>query len=183
MANNPFRQEITTAIEPSAPGTLDVMEVQQGPEARRAAEVQGAAYLAAQPVPSEFAYQLPPGEPRPQPAPTGDGPEILPLVIADLTTRAEHGRKKYGTTLRANNGRSSLRDAKEEVYDLAMYLRQFEEDLPRMMAEVRMAALEEALALVEEARLTETGQTAEGALWRLSKALRELQQAPPKGVG
>jgi hypothetical protein len=134
----------------------------------------------------------------PQPAPTGDGAPILPLVVADLTARAEHGRRKYGTALRANNSRDSLRDAKEEVYDLAMYLRQFEEDLPRMLAEVRAQALEDA-ALAAEADLGEVppgpyapaGLAAERERWdagasastahRIATRIRELAAEPPKG--
>lgn len=60
----------------------------------------------------------------PQPQPRGSGAEILPLVQADLTARAEMGREKYGTTLRVNNGRDALMDAYQEALDLAMYLRQ-----------------------------------------------------------
>ena len=60
----------------------------------------------------------------PQPAPTGNGVEILPLVIADLNARAEMGEKKYGTRLKAHNGRDALMDAYQEALDLCMYLRQ-----------------------------------------------------------
>lgn len=87
---------------------------------------------------------------RPQPEPSGQGTPILPLVISDLTERQEHGRKKYGTVLRAQNGRSSLRDAKEEAYDLAMYLRQFEEDLPALLARTRAEALAEVVEALED---------------------------------
>lgn len=59
-----------------------------------------------------------------QPKPTGNGAEILPLVLADLHARDALGRKKYGTTLCAKNGRDPLRDAYEEALDMAMYLRQ-----------------------------------------------------------
>jgi len=60
----------------------------------------------------------------PQPAPKGDGPEIYPLVVDDIKARVEMGRKKYGTTLRADNGHDPLWDAYQEALDLAMYLRQ-----------------------------------------------------------
>lgn len=59
-----------------------------------------------------------------QPPPQGDGAEVLPLVMADLQARAAAGRRKYGTPLRAHNGRGALMDAYQEVLDLAMYLRQ-----------------------------------------------------------
>ena len=50
--------------------------------------------------------------------------EIWPLVIADMQERDQIGRKKYGTPLKANNGRDALTDAYQECLDLAVYLRQ-----------------------------------------------------------
>ncbi len=71
---------------------------------------------------------------QPEPPPTGDGAEVLPMVIADLQARSEIGRAKYGTTLRVNNGRDALMDAYQESLDQVMYLRQrIEED--RLRAE------------------------------------------------
>jgi hypothetical protein len=64
----------------------------------------------------------------PQPRPVGNGPVILPLVIADLEARAAFGKAKYGTLLRAGNGRDALMDAYQEALDLVMYLRQAIED-------------------------------------------------------
>ena len=66
----------------------------------------------------------------PQPAPTGNGEVVLVAVLGDLTARAEHGRKTYGTYLKTRNGRSALQDAYEEALDLCMYLKQrlMEED-------------------------------------------------------
>jgi hypothetical protein len=61
---------------------------------------------------------------RPQPPPTGNGTPILELVAADLRARSEVGTRKYGTILRANNGRDALMDAYQEALDLCMYLRQ-----------------------------------------------------------
>lgn len=49
---------------------------------------------------------------------------MLPLVLDDLRMRAEAGKLKYGTLLRANNGRDALMDAYQEALDLCMYLRQ-----------------------------------------------------------
>jgi hypothetical protein len=61
---------------------------------------------------------------RDQPAPIhNDGPSMHDLVAADLAERKEHGLRKYGTPLQTGNGRSMLRDAYEEVLDLAVYLR------------------------------------------------------------
>ena len=59
-----------------------------------------------------------------QPLPQGRGVEIFPLVINDLIAREKLGIERYGESLRANNGRNSLRDAYEEAIDLALYLRQ-----------------------------------------------------------
>ena len=61
---------------------------------------------------------------KPEPAPTGEGKVIFPLVIDDIEERAAMGKDKYGTYLRANNGRKPLVDAYQEALDLVMYLRQ-----------------------------------------------------------
>jgi len=59
-----------------------------------------------------------------EPIPAAGTTDILPLVIGDLQTRDQAGRKKYGTTLQANNGRDALVDAYQECLNMAMYLRQ-----------------------------------------------------------
>lgn len=59
-----------------------------------------------------------------QPLPTGDGQEVTPLVLADLRARSAAGVRKYGTTLRAHNGRDALLDAYQEALNLVCYLRQ-----------------------------------------------------------
>ncbi len=59
-----------------------------------------------------------------QVAPTGDGVEITPLVIKDLEDRRRAGIARYGTPLKANNGRSALIDAYQEALDMCIYLRQ-----------------------------------------------------------
>lgn len=61
---------------------------------------------------------------NPEPEPTGDGFPIWPLVLADINARVDMGLKKYGTVLRASNGRDALMDAYQEALDLVMYLRQ-----------------------------------------------------------
>jgi hypothetical protein len=63
-----------------------------------------------------------------EPMPTPGTADVLPLVIEDLRRRDEVGRRKYGTTLQANNGRDALMDAYAEVLDLAMYFRQLIEE-------------------------------------------------------
>lgn len=52
-----------------------------------------------------------------------DNPFIHDLVAEDLMERKEHGSRKYGTPLQANNGRSMLQDAYEESLDLCVYLK------------------------------------------------------------
>jgi hypothetical protein len=62
--------------------------------------------------------------PTEQPEPTGSGQPITELVIRDLHERSRVGTLRYGTPLRAHNGRDPLRDAYEEALDLCQYLRQ-----------------------------------------------------------
>lgn len=60
-----------------------------------------------------------------QPLPVGnDLPVMHDLVIEDLRRRLEVGIRRYGQPLQPFNGRNALRDAYEEVLDLAVYLRQ-----------------------------------------------------------
>lgn len=56
--------------------------------------------------------------------PSGIGPEVFPLLVADIEARRAKGIATYGEPLRAWNGRSSLLDAYQEALDLAAYLRQ-----------------------------------------------------------
>lgn len=60
----------------------------------------------------------------PQPTPSGAGTTITELVVSDLRERSKMGEKKYGTVLRANNGRDALIDAYQEALDLVQYFRQ-----------------------------------------------------------
>lgn len=43
--------------------------------------------------------------------------------MGEMQARHELGIKRYGTPLQPNNGRDMLRDAYDEVLDLAVYLR------------------------------------------------------------
>jgi hypothetical protein len=52
------------------------------------------------------------------------GPDIVDLVQTDLGDRKRLGAERYGTPLRAHNGRDALVDAYEEALDLVIYLRQ-----------------------------------------------------------
>lgn len=51
-------------------------------------------------------------------------PKELQTLKADLTTRAEFGKEKYGTYLRAHNGRRAIVDMYQEVSDAIMYCAQ-----------------------------------------------------------
>jgi hypothetical protein len=59
-----------------------------------------------------------------QPNEGSNSPDIWGLVIKDMLDRNSFGTKKYGTPLRANNGRNPLVDAYQEALDLCVYLRQ-----------------------------------------------------------
>lgn len=60
---------------------------------------------------------------EPDPIHTDETP-VWELVIEDMRQRDQEGRRKYGTPLQASNGRDALKDAYQEVLDLAVYLRQ-----------------------------------------------------------
>ena len=49
---------------------------------------------------------------------------IQALVRADLEDRERLGIERYGTPLRAHNGRDALLDAYEEALDMCCYLKQ-----------------------------------------------------------
>jgi hypothetical protein len=68
----------------------------------------------------------------PEPTPiSNNSPSIHDLVVADLSERKQFGLQKYGTLLQANNGRTGLVDAYQEILDLSVYLRQcLEESKP-----------------------------------------------------
>ena len=60
----------------------------------------------------------------PEPEPVENNlPAVWDLVIQDMKERDAMGVAKYGTHLQPFNGRSNLRDAYQEVLDLAVYIR------------------------------------------------------------
>lgn len=80
-----------------------------------------------------------------QPAPTGDGPEVWPVardllradlagkhvaeadiaaLLRDTEEREAVGRERYGTPLRAYNGRDAAVDAYQELLDTLAYVTQ-----------------------------------------------------------
>ncbi len=71
----------------------------------------------------------------PQPAPKPNTEvSVWDLVITDMKSRDDFGRKKYGTPLQPNNGRDSLVDAYQEALDLCVYLRQEIEERKRCLS-------------------------------------------------
>jgi hypothetical protein len=71
-----------------------------------------------------------------QPMPTGNGPDVAAEVAKDLRTKGlEHiaedtearirlGERKYGTRLKAHNGRDAMLDLYQEVLDGINYAKQ-----------------------------------------------------------
>lgn len=83
-----------------------------------------------------------------QPDPTGDGAPVLPWVreriqsaglIADLEARALLGMERYGTPLRAHNGRDALADLYQEALDAVMYAAQWAMEEPGERGDVMVA--------------------------------------------
>lgn len=72
---------------------------------------------------------------QPEPRAVEGGDYIYLRVIDDMRSRADMGVRKYGTYLQAFNGRDGLRDAYEEVLDLAVYLRQVIDERDERMKE------------------------------------------------
>ena len=80
---------------------------------------------------------------KPEPAPTGDGQPVWPTIMASvkggkaadliphMQARHAFGLAKYGTPLRANNGRDPLIDAFQEALDLVAYLGQASMEAPK----------------------------------------------------
>lgn len=61
-----------------------------------------------------------------QPLPTAGRECVQDALIAEIQARKELGIQRYGSALMTHNGRDSLRDAREEAVDLAVYLMQVE---------------------------------------------------------
>lgn len=72
----------------------------------------------------------------PQPQPNGQGNPVLGYVLADLTNRALVGKEKYGEPLKILNGRSSITDLMQELYDAVMYAKQMELELESIGGEL-----------------------------------------------
>lgn len=81
----------------------------------------------------------------PEPPPiANECPPVWPLVIEDMKERNEEGVAKYGVPLQPHNGRKPLRDAYQEVLDMAAYIRQaiYEEENPDEASEELTAFLQ-----------------------------------------
>lgn len=72
--------------------------------------------------PMDRALKNRPGD-QPLPTPDTDAPAIQDLVISDMEARKKVGLERYGTLLKANNGRDMLQDLYEELLDGANYAR------------------------------------------------------------
>lgn len=72
----------------------------------------------------EIVDKYPPDAVKKQPMSSGGGDTVIDKVIEDLKLRDAFGIKKYGTTLKTNNGRSALIDLYQEILDAAMYCKQ-----------------------------------------------------------
>ena len=93
---------------------------------------------------------------KPEPPPSeGTGPELWPRVIdrhgkgrsafvAAARSRHEFGIAKYGTALRAGNGRDWLIDAIQEALDLVVYYEQGIAESSDPMERVYIGNLQEA---------------------------------------
>lgn len=77
------------------------------------------------------------GATTPQPAPIGDGTVVLDDLVALLRSRSEFGKRKYGTVLRAFNGRDPYLDALQELLDLFVYLNQAQMEKAEIEARIR----------------------------------------------
>ena len=74
-----------------------------------------------------------------QAKPQGEGAPVLGFVLADLTNRALVGKEKYGEPLKVFNGRRSVTDLLQELYDGVMYAKQLElelEDVGNSIADI-----------------------------------------------
>lgn len=73
-----------------------------------------------------------------------DLPAIYDLLRKDIDDRDKFGFEKYGTRLQPFNGRDGLKDAFQEVLDLAVYLRQviYEDNVLRSVINEAKQAIE-----------------------------------------
>jgi hypothetical protein len=101
----------------------------------------------------------------PEPAPlNGTGGPLWPLVIARhhrrpafvraARQRHEFGVAKYGTALRANNGRNAKVDALQEALDLVVYLEQILQETDDRAEAMRVRGMQDvAVDLAQELAL------------------------------
>lgn len=71
-----------------------------------------------------------------QPAPVpNNGEDINALLIEHIKRRAEKGERTYGVRLQPFNGRSALKDLRDELLDAAVYVTQEMEERKSLEAE------------------------------------------------
>lgn len=73
--------------------------------------------------------------PGDQPLPHGGRECVQDALIQEIRARKELGCQRYGSPLMTHNGRSAIRDAREEALDLTVYLMQVELELRDLLAE------------------------------------------------
>ncbi len=95
------------------------------------------------------------------PPKANDRRPVWELVIADMQSRDQFGREKYGVPLQAFNGRDALKDIYEEQLDQVVYFRQLLEERDEgeppntreMPASIRVNARDLAHIISENTRL------------------------------
>lgn len=70
--------------------------------------------------------------PTDQPLPVGGSECVQDALVAEILARKAIGEQSYGSPLMTFNGRSAVRDAREEALDLAVYLMQIEMEVDEM---------------------------------------------------
>lgn len=119
---------------PAVTGVMDALiHTQPRPETYPTAEEIVEAYLGQ--IPTHIQGS---GAEALYPTKTREGDQVLPthnehkpiqdIVIEEIENRKQIGLERYGSLLQPDNGRDSLRDAKEEALDLLMYLTQQEQE-------------------------------------------------------
>jgi hypothetical protein len=63
-----------------------------------------------------------PSTAQPPPVHVPGAASVHDILIAHVQERKDFGLRKYGTPLQVDNGRDPLKDALEEILDVAVYL-------------------------------------------------------------
>lgn len=108
-----------------------------------------------------------------QPKPEEGLRDVTQLVIADLAVRSAAGKEKYGTVLKAFNGRRADVDLYQELLDAVVYLRQkLEEDTVMGSYQKNMMAFVKAVASLDDSQMLNE----ENSQWEMRNLAREVIQ-------